>query len=151
MLKEHGEFYPYGGHMTSDGKITHVGGKADENDHPASQPIIDLLEGSFRRLARTAELKATSIIFDVRVQPPGSIEKTDAIVVCLDHREGYSVKVVLPYRIAGGELLFGQNVAQRGIDTLVRLHQFRATDLRRGRRPGPARPFVGLGQADHVS
>jgi hypothetical protein len=33
-------------------------------------------------------------------------------------------------------------LAQRGIDTVVRLHQFRPTDLRRGRRLGPHDRFV---------
>jgi hypothetical protein len=114
MLKEHGEFYPYAGHMTSSREIVHVGGKIEGTDHPKSQPLIELLQESFRKQARNGEIKATSIIFDVRITPPGSDEKTDAIQVCLDHRDGYSVKVIFPYKITNGELLFGQTFAQRG-------------------------------------
>ncbi len=114
MLKEHGEFYPYSGHMTSSGEIVHVGGKIEGTDHPKSQTLIELLQESFRKQARNGEIKATSIIFDVRIKPPGSDEKTDAIQVCLDHRDGYSVKVIFPYKINNGELLFGQTFAQRG-------------------------------------
>ena len=114
MLKEHGEFYPYGGYMTPDGKITDAGGKIEGTDHPESQPIIDLLRKNFQAKARNGELKATSLIFDVRIKPPGEEEKTDAIQVCLDHRDGYSVEVLFPYKIANGELLFGKTFAQRG-------------------------------------
>lgn len=114
MLKEHAEFYPYGGHMTSSGEIVHVGGKVDDTDHPKSQPIIDLLEGAFQKQAQSGEIRASAIVFDVRIKQPGTQEKTDAIQVCLDHREGYSVQVLFPYKITNGALLFGQTFAQRG-------------------------------------
>ena len=114
MLKEHGEFYPFAGHMSFEGEIVHVGAKMEGTDHPKSQPLIELLEESFRQQARNGELRATSIIYDVRIKPPGSEDKTDAIQVCLDHRDGYSVKVLFPYKLTNGELLFGKTFVQRG-------------------------------------
>lgn len=118
MLREHGEFYPYGGYMKVDGEIVHVGAKIDDAEHPASQPLIDLLRKSFQEEAKAGEYRATAIVFDVRIKPPGSEEKTDAIQVCLDHRENYSVNVLFPYKISDGKLLFGKNFAQRGSDEI---------------------------------
>ena len=114
MLKEHQEFYPYGGFMTTDGKITHVGGKIEGTDHPKSQFVIDLLTKNFQEEASKGRYKATAIIFDVRIKPPGEEEKTDAIQACLDHQDGYSVKVLFPYKITNGDLVFGKTFARRG-------------------------------------
>jgi hypothetical protein len=114
MLEEHQEFYPYGGYIDIDGKITHVAGKIEGTDHPRSQPIIDLLTKNFQEEARKGKYRATAIIFDVRIKPPGAEEKTDAIQICLDHREDYSIEVLFPYKIVDGDLLFGKTFAQKG-------------------------------------
>ena len=34
MLREHGEFYPFGALMTSSGEIRQVGAKMEDDDHP---------------------------------------------------------------------------------------------------------------------
>ena len=36
MLAEHREFYPYGGYMDRDGRITHVGVTEPETEYPKS-------------------------------------------------------------------------------------------------------------------
>jgi hypothetical protein len=68
----------------------------------------------FQEAAENGQLKATAVIFDVRIKPSDSEEKTDAIQVCLDHVDGYSVEVLFPYKIANGEVLFGRTFAQKG-------------------------------------
>ena len=45
LLKEHGEFFPYGGAMLPDGSITMVAA-SEGMEHPPSQKLIDLLVGS---------------------------------------------------------------------------------------------------------
>jgi len=114
MLAKHGEFYPYGGYIALNGKITHVGGQIEGTDHPKSQPIIDLLRENLKQKAQSGELKAVAIIYDVRIKPPGEKDKTDAIQVCLDHEGGYSAEVLFPYTIANGELQFGKTFAHKG-------------------------------------
>ena len=52
MLAEHREFYPYGGYMDRDGRITHVGVTEPETEYPKSADMIDALETTFRDLAR---------------------------------------------------------------------------------------------------
>jgi hypothetical protein len=114
MLKEHGEFYPYGGAMLPDGSMTMIGAD-DGNQHPKSQPLIELMAASFRDAAAHGKYKATGIVYDVRTLPPGAIEKTDAIAVRLDHEAGYSVVVMIPYRLAPGrDLVKGPVFAMKG-------------------------------------
>jgi hypothetical protein len=47
MLSEHGEFFPYGGAITSKGEIIHIGA-SDGDEHPPSQKLIDNLIESFQ-------------------------------------------------------------------------------------------------------
>jgi hypothetical protein len=114
MLAEAGEFYPYGGYIDQNGRITHVSGRIEGTDYPKSKPIIDLLTRNFQQGAKDKKLKATAVIFDVRIRPPGEDNKTDAIQVCLDHQGGYSAKVLFPYTIKNGEVLFGNTFAHKG-------------------------------------
>ena len=113
MLKEHGEFYPYGAAMTTDGEIVSVAADGG-GEQPPSQEIIDLLKESFRAAATAGEYRATALIYDVRASTPPDGEVSDAIAVALDHRDDYSVTVLFPYKIADGELVFGQIFAQAG-------------------------------------
>jgi hypothetical protein len=96
QLSKHREFYPFGGTMSVDGKIAQSASSTGE-EHPASQPLIDLLEKGFRDGAKRHLYKATAIVVDVRTIPPGKKEKQDAIEVRLDHVSGYSVRVLFPY------------------------------------------------------
>ena len=115
MLSEYGEFYPYGGYMKPDGEIVHVGAKDEDDDHPKSKDLIYLLRRSFVDLAATGSCKATAIVFDVRIAPPGSKEKGDAVQLSLEHADGYAAEVFLPYQIGdGGSVDYGAMFAQEG-------------------------------------
>lgn len=113
MLNEHGEFYPYGGVMKPNGQIVSVGAR-EGNEHPPSPEVVDLLREGFKTGAQSNEYKATAIVCDVTITLPGSEDKSDAIAVALDHRDNYSVVVLLPYRIADGEVEYGEILAQAG-------------------------------------
>jgi len=114
MLEEHGEFYPYGGKVTAEGEIIDIGVMDDDSDHPTSQALIDIMLDSFRQEAQTSKCRATAMVIDVKVVPPQRREKTDAIQVRLDHRDGYSVDVFFPYTLVGGEVNLEPPFAQRG-------------------------------------
>ncbi|MDH3637599.1 MAG: hypothetical protein OES09_03960 [Gammaproteobacteria bacterium] len=113
MLEKYGEFIPYGGAMKPNGEVVSVPGY-DGNEQPSSQEIINLLKDSFRAAGKNGEYKATAIVFDVHVIAPGSDEKTDAVAVALDHKEGYSVVVLFPYQLSDGAVEFGQVFAEAG-------------------------------------
>ncbi len=114
MLKDHGEFYPYGGYMEPDGQIVHCGAKDESTDHPLSMDLIEVLRNTFREMALSNRCKAVALICDVRVSSPGSSEKRDAIQASLDHVDGYSVKVFFPYLVLNGQVVYGESYACRG-------------------------------------
>lgn len=113
MLEKHGEFYPYGYVMKPSGEIALVAGY-DGTDRPKSQVIIDLLVDGFKRDAAVGKVKATALVYEVRVVLPGTSEKSDAIAVALDHKDKYSVVVMLPYVLHAGKLTIGTPFAQKG-------------------------------------
>jgi hypothetical protein len=113
MLKEHGEFYPFGATLKRDGKQALAGADSDASK-PASQPLIDLMRTGFRAAAARGDIIASALAYDVRVLPPGSDAKTDAVAVELDHRDGYTVVVFFPYVLRSGEVVFGQAFVNAG-------------------------------------
>jgi hypothetical protein len=113
MLRDHGEFFPFGAQMLPDGKIVSVAAD-DGEDHSRSQSLIDVLRAAFRAGAAEGDLLATALVYDVRVVPPGGSEKSDAIALNLDHRDNYSVRVFLPYTITDGQPIIGDAFANGG-------------------------------------
>ena len=114
MLREHGEFYPYGGFMKLDGSIAHVGASDLDTDRPKSQDLIQILRNSFQDMAQANQCKAVALVFDVRVTIPDSGLKSDAIQVCLEHKDGYSAQVFFPYQINNDDVVYGDTFAQQG-------------------------------------
>ncbi|MBE7493749.1 MAG: hypothetical protein HS117_02270 [Verrucomicrobiaceae bacterium] len=114
MLVTHGEFYPYGGMMRTDGSIIHIGAQESGNEHPASSALVEMLRGHFHEQATTHAIIASCLIFDVLIARPGGNTKTDAIQVNLDHRADYSVEVVFPYRLEGEKVVLDVPFAQAG-------------------------------------
>ena len=116
MLREHGEFYPFGAVMTSSGEIQQVGPKMEDDDHPPSQPCIDLLTEAFKKQAKKGELRAAGICYDVLTVPPGEVEKRDAVCCCLEHYSSETVDVFVPYtKTADGGIEYGEIFAAKRI------------------------------------
>ena len=114
MLREHGEFFPYGGYMKPNGEIVHVGAGDSSSDHPKSKELIAILQNSLKKLANEQQCKAIAIVYDVVVSIPESNHKGDAIQICIDHMSNYSAEVFFPYHIDGNEVKFGKVFAQHG-------------------------------------
>jgi hypothetical protein len=98
MLSQHREFYPFGAAMAPDGQIVSVGGHTGD-EHLRKQDVLALLEKGYREEAKLGKYKATVLVIDMLVIPPGKDVKQDAIAARLDHRDGYSVVVLFPYTI----------------------------------------------------
>lgn len=114
MLKRHGEFFPFGGTMSVFGEVAQMAGWTGD-ERPPSRQIIALLNGGFRDGAALGKYRATALVYDIRVVPPGGAQKQDAIAVNLDHRDGYSVVVVFPYTLSeAGELELKSPFASAG-------------------------------------
>jgi hypothetical protein len=114
MLREYGEFYPYGGYMKPDGSIVDVGANDSDTNHPKSKDLIYVLRSSFREMVSMNQCKAVAIVFDVAVNVPNSSRKSDAIQVCVDHIDGYSAEVFFPYQIINNEIVYEKTFAQEG-------------------------------------
>jgi len=117
MLKKHGEFFPFGRAMRSDGEIVAIE-SFDGRELPPSNDIIELISAGLRQDAVNCKNIATALVYDARVFPPGQGSKSDAMVVELEHRDNYAVTVFLPYRIKDGKLELGTlfaTPARRGI------------------------------------
>jgi len=112
MLRQHGEFYPYGGIMRPDGSIAPVGMQDPTTDRPRSATVIETLRQELRARVERNEAKAAAIVFDVQVTPPGAGHKTDAIEVLVQHRDSYCAEVFFPYQLKNGQLSLGQVFAQ---------------------------------------
>ena len=113
MLTTHGAFIPFGGAMRADGRIVSIAGY-HENEHPQSTNATSLMKDAFIAAARRGDYRATAIVYDVRAKLPSAEEESDAIAVSLDHRDNYSAVVLFPYKIDGGELIWGTIFAQEG-------------------------------------
>jgi hypothetical protein len=116
MLTEHGEFYPFGGSIASDGKHISVNW-----DHPnlkelieKSKELIEAMVEIFRSQALGGQIRAAGICFDVQVIPPGQIEKTDAIQLALEREGGEAVNVFVPYaELPDGKFTYGELFASK--------------------------------------
>jgi len=112
MLQEHGEFFPFAMALNAKGQVVAVA--AHDESHATSNDLIRQLKEIFARQAIAGEYRATALIYEAQVQAPAKGAKTDAIAVALDHRDNYSVVVLLPYRLEAGRLTVGEMFAQRG-------------------------------------
>jgi len=99
MLSRYRKLLPFGGTMAVSGEVTHVPGWT-ENERALSADVVALLKGGFRDGAALGKYRATALVYEVRVVPPGSTVKQDAIAINLDHQEGYSVVVMFPYALS---------------------------------------------------
>ena len=113
MLREHGEFFPYGGALAPSGEIVAVAGY-DGRARPPSDDVIRLIKAAFVDGAKQGRYQATALIYDVRIAMPGAGEKSDAVAVSLNHRDDYSVTVIFPYTLSGEGPDFGPAFAQEG-------------------------------------
>ncbi len=114
MLRQYGEFHPYGAYMTAAGEIIDVGAKDPTTNHPKSADLVQFLRSSFRELATGKKCKAVALVFDVVVALPNSSRKSDAIQVCVDHVDGYSAEVFFPYHLINNEIVYDTTFAQDG-------------------------------------
>jgi hypothetical protein len=110
MLKEHGEFLPFGaavsvagdasGHMTYDGR-----------EMPPSEEVIASLVQAFQEAARGGTIRAAGVCYDGRIVQDG--KKVDAVIIILEHASGNASKAFVPYtKGLFGKYRFGQLIAE---------------------------------------
>jgi hypothetical protein len=95
LLKKHGEFFPFGATIGSDGQMA-LSGADTGSERPPSKEVIDLLVGGMRAQAEAGTIRAAAICYDIRFRPEGG-EMSDAIALSLEHTAGDRALVVQPY------------------------------------------------------
>jgi len=74
---------------------------------------------AFRDQASQGKIRAAGICFDVRVLPPGQVDKTDAIQLALEREGGDAVDVFVPYaELPDGKFTYGELFVCERIPTL---------------------------------
>ncbi|MFC4858643.1 hypothetical protein [Actinophytocola glycyrrhizae] len=90
MLRRHGEFHPYGVAMTRDGdEQVFAADTAEVEDPNPSEVLTSLVSGMS---AESNDLRAAALVSDV------TSERTDAVMVHLEHADSMAITVLLPYR-----------------------------------------------------
>ena len=113
MLSKYAEFYPFGATLDSKGKISSEAAYTGE-DKPLSQPLIELMTAAFKQYAKENKIIAAGMCMDVRTIPPGESQKTDAILMGLEHVSGESIDVYLPYKKEmSGKISYGNLFASK--------------------------------------
>ncbi|MBV9153919.1 MAG: hypothetical protein JO204_19305 [Alphaproteobacteria bacterium] len=117
ILKRNGEFLPFGAAMRPNREIVCLGAY-DGRSYPSLigsfAELIRSLKEALVEGARRHEYVATALFYEVGFTPPAGGEDVDAVAVSLNHRDGYSVIVLLPYKIEGGEVVYDIPRAQPG-------------------------------------
>jgi hypothetical protein len=115
LLEKHGEFFPFGGAMGRDGKVTMVAGDTG-TEHPPSDEVIELTRAAMKR--DREKYVAVGLCYDVRVRSSPGAPPTDAICVSLEHEGGMAVDVTEPYAKRGNTMEYGSLSAQQGRKTV---------------------------------
>ena len=125
LLKRHGEFLPFGAAMRPNGEIVCLGaydGREVPSLAGSFAEIIRSLKDTLIAGARRQEYMATALFYEVGFTLPSSSERRDAVAVSLNHRDGYSVIVLLPYTIEDAGIVYDVPHAQPGEVDIFRTH-----------------------------
>ena len=97
MLKDAGEFYPFGATLNSDGNVAAVAG-FDGEDYPAPQDIYRLLADSFVSSAANGSITAAALAINVNIPSEYNPPSRDGIRVLIES-EGFARLIYVPYTI----------------------------------------------------
>lgn len=97
MLKDSGEFYPFGAVLSPDGKVVAVGG-SNGDEYPKAQEIYQLLAEALTFDAKSGKIFGAALAANVNVPQQYKSPSRDAVRVHLE-TEGYSRFIYLPYQI----------------------------------------------------
>ena len=125
LLKRHGEFLPFAAAMRPNGEIVCLGaydGREVPSLAGSFAEIIRSLKDTLIAGAGRQEYMATALFYEVGFTLPSSSERRDAVAVSLNHRDGYSVIVLLPYTIEDAGIVYDVPHAQPGEVDIFRSH-----------------------------
>jgi hypothetical protein len=103
MLRRYGQFGPFGYRMNVDGDVAlEVVAQHDMPPEPAM--LLDLLYEQLEERAKRGSLIAAGTTSNVTMDKASPEGFVDAVMVEIEHKDGYSVQAFVPYRVTGGQL-----------------------------------------------
>ncbi|WP_158748332.1 hypothetical protein [Acidobacterium sp. S8] len=103
MLRRYGEFGPFA--FSLDEKRELVNETTPRKDLPPDPALLlELLQQQITERSHKKEIIAAATAANVSLSKPSAEGFTDALLVEIEHQNGYCVKAFVPYRIGGGQL-----------------------------------------------
>ena len=96
LLEKNHEFYPIGEVLNIDGAVSATA-FYDENEFPESNEVIKKLTEVHKELAKQEKILVSGIAWNAGITSNGKNE--DAIIVSLEHKDGYSVVIGRTYKL----------------------------------------------------
>jgi len=112
MVADAGEFYPFGGFLGPDGRVSMLG-VHDGQEHPDRHDVYRRAEEALGRLVRSGEAAAIALVADVNIPPTYQPPFPDGIRVLVE-APGYSRFFYVPYSRPHGhraEATFGDFIS----------------------------------------
>lgn len=116
QIDKHGDFYPYATVITVDDKFEPAMAKP-ETERPTSQEVIDMLTDALRKRAAQGQLKVVCIVVGGKMSREAGKPPVDVIQARLEHMDGTSVEVYVPWtrdpkdkKVKPGEAFAGKGV-----------------------------------------
>lgn len=113
MLSTFGEFYPFACALDVEGELSTLDGD-DEDQSPVSQNLIEQLREEVRVRVPRADVVATAVAYDARVQIRDRDIDSDAVVIEVDQVAEDPSIVFMLYRREGGSIEYGDVLVQPG-------------------------------------
>lgn len=112
MLDQYGEFFPFAGALRRDGVREGVSPTAEGS--PSLEGLREGLLASLRAGVSEGRYRATGLVLNVEIDVPGQEGPSRAVRVSLEHESGVGYDVFVPYWFEGGQLAFGEAMAEVG-------------------------------------
>ncbi len=108
MLANSGAFFPMAAGLGVDGMPTMIPVPPSDGDPVIDKVISGLMEASQAKAA-AGQITAAALCLDAWVALPDSGDKSDAIELRLEHKDGDAVRIFLPYHLGdAGEPVYGE-------------------------------------------
>ena len=102
MLRKYGEFGPFGYRLNNEGDV--IMEQIAQQEMPPDPPLLlGLLQQQLQEKAHRGILSAAATASNVTMAKTSEEGYSDAIMIEIEHRTGYSIKAFVPYRITGGQ------------------------------------------------
>jgi hypothetical protein len=121
VLRDHGEFRPFGGVVDNTGITRMIGGWANA-DCCRPVEVIHYLRNGMIRDAQAGQIVATAILYDAMAIPPGLHENASVITVEVCHRAGFALTVVFPYYFHNRQLVIAKGYTLQNMHPVFRRH-----------------------------